>query len=89
MDGRFWERCRTSAYELMKQRSKLDRLEELTKQLENRSLDSGATADIIEALEELKADYRVRLDVDECEKAVRAPRALRALIKRPDFERWK
>ena len=43
----------------------MDRLEELTKQLQNRSLDSGATADIIEALEELKADYRVRLDVEE------------------------
>jgi len=64
----------------------LDRLEELTKQLQNRSLDSGATADIIEPLEELKADYRVRLDVHECEKA--CSRALRVLIKRADFERW-
>jgi len=57
--------------ELMKQeRSKLDRLEELTKQRQNGSLDSRATADIVEALEGLKADYRVRLDVHECEKGV-------------------
>jgi hypothetical protein len=54
--------------ELAKQeRSKLDRLDELSKHLQNGSLDSGATTGIIEALEERKADYRVWLD--ECEKA--------------------
>jgi ATP:corrinoid adenosyltransferase len=49
------------------ERSKLDQLDELTKQLQNGSLDSDVIAGIIEALEERKADYRVWLD--ECEKA--------------------
>jgi hypothetical protein len=55
--------------ELVKQeRSRLDQLDELIKQLQSGSLHSGVTIDIIEALEERKADYRVWLD--ECEKRV-------------------
>jgi hypothetical protein len=45
----------------------LVRLDELIKPLQAGSLDSGAIPDILEALEERKADYRLWLD--ECQKA--------------------
>jgi hypothetical protein len=40
----------------------LGRVDELIKQLQNGSLDSDATADMIEALEELKSVVRARLE---------------------------
>jgi len=58
---------------MKEQRLKLDRRDELIKQLQNGLLDSEAIADITEALEELKADYRVRIDIDEWERGVFEP----------------
>jgi hypothetical protein len=53
---------------MKQERSKLERLDELIQQLQNGSLDGGATADITEVLEELNADLRARLDMNEYEK---------------------
>jgi len=58
---------------MKQQRLRLERLDEVTKQLRNDSLDSGATADIIEALEDLKAYYRAGVDMYECERGMLEP----------------